>query len=127
MNSLMALAYSIVSSLVIIIPVKIIEKIFSCESSCLKFFGYLIFSSILLVCYYVSFTIAALIGVEKANEWAVNYSTSFSLDFFVFNPLTGYFLVSLYYFTEQKSNCCSTALNKILKKVIDSAKLDEEF
>jgi hypothetical protein len=125
MNFISALVYSVISSIIISLPLKIIEKLFTIDNICTKFLGYLLFSSILLVCFYVSFTIAALVGIDKANEWAFNYLTSFSLDFFILNPLLGYILVSLYYFSEKKSNFIEIIINKLLKNKIQSAKNDE--
>jgi hypothetical protein len=66
--------------------------------------AYLIFSSAISACIYASLTLAALMGVEAANFWAFNYFTSFSLDFFLLNPLSNYIKVFFYYLSMKSTN-----------------------
>jgi hypothetical protein len=79
------------------IPLGIIEKLFTVKYCAFKLFGYLIFSTALLVCIYSSLTIAALMGVTESNQWAFNYFSSFSLEFFMINPIFNYFKISIYF------------------------------
>jgi hypothetical protein len=110
MDQYTAILFSIVSSILLGVPLFIIEKLFSVSYKGCKVFAYIIFSGCLLTCIYASLTLAALMGVEAANLWAFNYFTSFSLDFFLVAPLTNYFKVSLYYFSITSTNLLAKLL-----------------
>jgi hypothetical protein len=99
MDQYTAVLFSVVSSIILGVPLFIIEKLFSISFTGCKVFAYMIFSGCLLASIYASLTLAALMGLEAANLWVFNYFTSFSLDFFLVAPLTNYFKVSLYFFS----------------------------
>jgi hypothetical protein len=99
MDQYTAILFSIVSSIIMGVPLGIIEKLFSIKYTIFKLMGYLIFSGALGICMYASLTIAALMGVSESNQWAFNYFSSFSIDFFMINPVVNYVKISLYYFS----------------------------
>jgi hypothetical protein len=104
MDQYTAIIFSLVSAIIMGIPLGIIEKLFSIKYCVFKLLGYIIFAGALLICIYSSLTIAALMGVSKANQWAFNYFSSFSIDFFMFNPGFNYAKISLYYCSLKSSN-----------------------
>jgi hypothetical protein len=96
MKFYIAIIFSIFTTVSLVIPLTLIEKLFSLENKYFKLTAYLLFSSLLLICIYSSLTIASIIGAEKSNEWAFNYFSSFSMEFFMVNPVINFFKVSLY-------------------------------
>jgi hypothetical protein len=104
MNLYTAIAFSVFSSVTLVIPLTLLEKLFSLDNKCFKLAAYLLFSSLLLVCIYSSLTIASIIGAEKSNEWAFNYFTSFSMDFFMINPIINFIKISVYQISYKSSN-----------------------
>jgi hypothetical protein len=104
MDQYTAILFSIVSAALMGIPLGIIEKLFSLKYNVTKLFGYIIFSATLIICMYSTITIAALLGISESNKWAFNYFTSFSLDFFMINPMVNYIKISLYYMSLKSAN-----------------------
>jgi hypothetical protein len=49
----------------------------------LKCFGVLLLMFITLFCWYAVLIIAALMGEEKANKWAIEYAVALGTDMFV--------------------------------------------
>ena len=69
-------------SVAIGVPIAIFNKIYK-----IKYMNYLaiiIFIGICGLCFYMTLTNAALMGVEKSNEWAFSYFSSWILDFSFF-------------------------------------------
>jgi energy-converting hydrogenase Eha subunit A len=97
MDQYTAILFSIISSIILGLPLIILETLFQIPSTVCKVFAYMIFSAGLILSFYISITLAALLGIDKANFWAFNYFTSFILDFFFINHISNYFKVSLYY------------------------------
>jgi hypothetical protein len=62
MNLYAAIAFSIFSSVSLVIPLTLLEKLFSLDKKYFKLAAYLIFSSLLLICIYSSLTIASILG-----------------------------------------------------------------
>jgi hypothetical protein len=67
MDQYTAILFSIVSAILVGVPLGIIEKLFSINYCIFKLAGYLIFSGATLVCVYAALTLAALMGVSEAN------------------------------------------------------------
>lgn len=44
---------------------------------------------------YISLTIAAIMGVDKANEWFITYITAFFADMFAFQTMINFIKISL--------------------------------
>jgi hypothetical protein len=114
MDQYTAILFSLVSAIIMGVPLVIIEKLFSIKYCIFKLFGYAIFTGALLVCMYSSLTIAALMGVSEANQWAFNYFSSFSIDFFMVNPSVNYAKISLYYCSLRSTNFISKLIQKAL-------------
>jgi hypothetical protein len=64
-------------------------------------------------------------GYEAANSWVFNYLTSFSLDFFIVQPISNYFKVTLYYFSINSTNILARIILFGLKSSIENAINDE--
>jgi hypothetical protein len=107
------------------IPLVLIEKLFSISFTFFKILGYFIFTAALLTCMYICITIAALMGVNESNAWAFNYFTSFSIDFFMINPLLNYIKVSIYQWSILYTHFIAVLIQKILKDKVENALKDE--
>lgn len=74
---------------------------------------------------YVCLTISALMGISESNRWAFNYFSSFSLDFFMINPIVNFIKVSLYEFSIKSTTFIAKIIYKLLKNQIENALKDE--
>ena len=79
MNTITAIVISILTS----VPVAVLKIILSKGLIC-RFLGGIIYIGILLTSFFVMLTNAALMGVEKSNEWTYAYLSSFFIDVFFF-------------------------------------------
>ena len=70
---------------------------------------------------YISLAGAALMGISEANQWAFNYFTSFSLDFFMVAPLINYLKVGLYQYSVNSTTFISQIIYLLIKGHIENA------
>lgn len=124
MDQYTAILFSIVSSALLGVPLTIIEKLFSLKYVVFKILGYIIFTSTLITCMYICLTISALMGISESNEWAFNYFSSFSMDFFMINPIVNLIKVSLYEFSIKSTTFIAKIIYKLLKNHIEIALKD---
>jgi hypothetical protein len=64
-------------------------------------------------------------GISESNRWAFNYFSSFSLDFFMINPIVNFIKVSLYEFSIKSTTFIAKIIHKLLKNQIENALKDE--
>jgi hypothetical protein len=66
-------------------------------------------------------------GYEAANSWVFNYLSSFSIDFFIVQPISNYIKVTLYYFSINSNKFLAKIILFALKSSIENAINDEIF
>ena len=87
---------SIITSIILAIPMKVVEKLFKLKNKYVKGLGLLIFIGAIGVSLYTTLTIAALIGTEDANKWTLAYFTSFLIDFSFMGPIGAFFKINVF-------------------------------
>ena len=93
----------------------VVERLFKFKSRFLKIIGVILFMGGILLSGYVSLAVAALIGVEKSNEWAVSYVTSFVSEFSVIGPLTSFLKINIFKKSLSNIGCLYRLIKKILQ------------
>ena len=96
LDQIRSILLSIISALVLGIPMALVEKLFKLKNIIFKGLGTLIFLGTSLVALYASLTVAALMGVDESNNWVVNYLFSFVSEFSLVNPLVSLIKIQLF-------------------------------
>jgi hypothetical protein len=86
-NQVQAILLSIIMAIFFVVPVVIVQKLLAATNKFIVGVGVVLFFAFSLVGLYVCLTVAALLGSERANEWAFNYVTSFLTNFCFSSPV----------------------------------------
>ena len=113
-DQIRSILLSILTAIVLGIPMTLIEKLFKSKNRILRIVGAGIFIGVILVCLYVSLTVAALVGVEKSNSWAVSYAFSFFSEFAFITPIVCIIKVKLFRFSLNGGDFCLVGILKRL-------------
>jgi hypothetical protein len=73
----------------------IVQALFKIKKCVLKVFSTIIYISLNLLCFYVSLTVANLMGIDQSTEWTISYMTSFISSFFMIDPIINFFKINL--------------------------------
>ncbi len=73
-----------------------IKKTLGSSNIIIKNIGIILSIGSVGVCIYAGLVVAAIIGLEKANDWAGAYTLSFLLDFFFSQPLNSFMSLSIF-------------------------------
>ena len=117
-DQIRSILLSIVSAVLLSVPVIIVEKFFRSKSRIANFLGAFIFICVTLVSLYVSLTVSALLGIEEANKWAISYMISFFMEFALINPLICFVKVSLFLKANTSKGCIYNLVNSLIGKKI---------
>ena len=94
----------------------IVEKLFKSKYRILKIVGVIIFIGATLVSLYASLTVAALMGVEDSNKWAISYLVSFFSEFAFISPIVCFVKIKLFNYALVNKFCLCGIIKKILGK-----------
>ena len=88
MNEYQAMLFSIISTVVVNVPIAIIMVLMKTSVFILKWIGVLVNISLIFASLYAILTVSALMGQEESTKWAINYATSYITNQFFIVPLT---------------------------------------
>lgn len=79
MNNVLAIVTSVVVALFLGIPLAILKVVFRKKGK-IRTIGTVTAILIMILCWYMILTVAALLGEEKSNTWALQFKFSFLID-----------------------------------------------
>ena len=91
MNEYQAVLLSIVSSLIIGVPILLLELLLSSHIRRLNYVGLFLTVSLIFLSLYSILVVSSLMGSEDSTRWTISYFTSYITNQFLLIPLTTFF------------------------------------
>ena len=117
MNEYQALLLSILSTIIVNIPLIILQILLRSSFFLLKSLGAILTIASILVSLYAILTVAALMGKDESTKWAINYVTSYISSQFFIVPISTFFkllLANKYIMRQLTSNKCTSSITKLI-------------
>lgn len=86
----------IISTVLINIPVKILNYLFSSKLTFLKINGIFLYVATFFVSFYIMLVNAAIMGVDESNNWTYSYTISFLTDTFIIEIIGGFVKLNIF-------------------------------
>jgi hypothetical protein len=77
------------------IPLNLVVFFQKSKIKCLRIFGGFLMIVTMLGCFYIVLTYAAILGVEEANKWTLEYVMGFLNDFFFIQIISGIIKIAI--------------------------------